>query len=173
MPEKPVGSQPLAALHELAVAASGLLEPSALAKMAVDLACNLLGVDSAALYWWASTDGLLHSLADNRAYQAPGARTLEPGKGVAGIAFQKAGPCRRTAFTATACTHLTASSTATVTACTCKTSTASPRATRRISRTTGITATPSGSSTSWTSDRVHSFPTPSVASSRSWSTTCT
>ena len=82
----------LAALHQLAVAASGVLEPRALAKLAVDLACDLLGVDGAALYWWVSSTGLLHSLADNRDYQASGTRTLEPGKGVAGLAFQRLEP---------------------------------------------------------------------------------
>src|SRR3989442_5948886 len=87
-----VGPRALAALHELAVAASGVLEPTALAKQAVDLACDLLGVDGAALYWWVSTTGLLHSLADNRGYQAGASRTLEPGKGVAGLAFQREQP---------------------------------------------------------------------------------
>ena len=88
----PVGTKALAALHELAIAASGQLEPQALAKMAVDLACDLLGVDSAALYWWVSTDALLHSLADNRKYQEGMSRTLQPGKGVAGVAFQRVAP---------------------------------------------------------------------------------
>ena len=88
-----LGGKALAALHELAVAASGQLEPEALAKLAVDLASDLLEVDSAALYWWVSSDGLLYSLADNRAYQqGPATRTLEPGKGVAGIAFKRGGP---------------------------------------------------------------------------------
>jgi diguanylate cyclase (GGDEF)-like protein/PAS domain S-box-containing protein len=82
----------LAALHELAVAASGVVEPTALAKLAVDLACDLLGVDGAALYWWVPTTGLLHALADNRQYQGSATRTLEPGKGVAGLAFQRAEP---------------------------------------------------------------------------------
>jgi diguanylate cyclase (GGDEF)-like protein/PAS domain S-box-containing protein len=58
----------------------------------VDLACDLLGVDGAALYWFVSTTGLLHSLADNRGYQAGASRTLEPGKGVAGLAFQRQAP---------------------------------------------------------------------------------
>src|ERR1700731_3300038 len=89
----PPGAPPArAALHELAVAASGVLEPTALAKHAVDLACDLLGVDGAALYWWVSSTGLLHSLADNRGYQAGASRTLEPGKGVAGLAFQRMAP---------------------------------------------------------------------------------
>jgi diguanylate cyclase (GGDEF)-like protein/PAS domain S-box-containing protein len=87
-----VAPRALAALHELAVAASGVLEPTALAKHAVDLACDLLGVDGAALYWWVSSTGLLHSLADNRGYQAGASRTLEPGKGVAGLAFQRQAP---------------------------------------------------------------------------------
>ena len=71
------------------MAASGVLEPTALAKLAVDRACDLLGVDGSALYWWVSSTGLLHSLADNRGYQAGSSRTLEPGKGVAGLAFQR------------------------------------------------------------------------------------
>ncbi len=87
-----VGPRALAALHELAVAASGVLEPTALAKIAVDLACDLLGVDGAALYWWVSSTGLLHSLADNRDYQGPGTRTLESGRGVAGLAFRRQEP---------------------------------------------------------------------------------
>jgi GAF domain-containing protein len=87
-----VGPRALAALHELAVAASGVLEPTALAKLAVDLACDLLGVDGAALYWWDSSTGLLVSLADNRDYQAGGKRTLQPGKGVAGLAFERQAP---------------------------------------------------------------------------------
>ena len=87
-----VGPRALAALHELAVAASGVLEPTALAKLAVDLACDLLGVDGAALYWFVSSTGLLHSLADNRGYQANASRTLEVGKGVAGLAFQRQEP---------------------------------------------------------------------------------
>src|SRR2546429_7441531 len=87
-----VGPRALAALHELAVAASGVLEPTALAKHAVDLACDLLGVDGAALYWWVSSTGLLHSLADNRGYQAGASRTLAVGKGVAGLAFQRQEP---------------------------------------------------------------------------------
>src|SRR5256886_1792939 len=84
-----VGPRALAALHELAVAASGVLEPTALAKHAFDCACDLLGANGAALYWWVSSTGQLHSLADSRGYQAGASRTLEPGKGVAGLAFQR------------------------------------------------------------------------------------
>src|SRR5256885_9527017 len=87
-----VGPRALAARHDRAVAASGAFEPTALAKHAVDLACDLLGVDGAALYWWVSSTGLLHSLADNRGYQAGASRTLEVGKGVAGLAFQREEP---------------------------------------------------------------------------------
>ncbi len=86
---KVVGAQTFAALHELAVAASGVLEPEALAKLAVDQACALLGVDGAALYWWAASTGLLHALADNRWYQDPVPRSLKPGRGVAGLAFER------------------------------------------------------------------------------------
>ncbi len=84
--------QTFAALHELAAAASGVLEPEALAKMAVDRACALLGVDGAALYWWTAGTGELHALADNRWYQAPAPRSVKPGQGVAGLAFERVQP---------------------------------------------------------------------------------
>ncbi len=86
------GSQTVAALHELAVAASGALEPEALAKLAVDQACAVLGVDGAALYWWSAGTGRLHALADNRWYQAPAPRSVKPGQGVAGLAFEGVAP---------------------------------------------------------------------------------
>jgi diguanylate cyclase (GGDEF)-like protein/PAS domain S-box-containing protein len=79
-------------LHELAVAASGVLDPEALAKMAVDQACALLGMEGAALYWWASRTGELHALADNRRHQAQAPRSLKSGQGVAGAAFQRVEP---------------------------------------------------------------------------------
>jgi len=90
--KRPAGTHALAALHELAVAASGKLEPEALAKLAVDQACALLGVDGAALYWWLAGTGQLHALADNRPYKASAPRTVKPGQGVAGLAFDRVEP---------------------------------------------------------------------------------
>ncbi len=86
------GPQTFAALHELAVAASGVLAPAALAQLAVDHACALLGVDGAALYWWAIGTGQLHALADNRWYQESVPRSVKPGQGVAGLAFERGEP---------------------------------------------------------------------------------
>jgi len=85
-------AQTFAALHELAVAASGVLEPEPLAEMAVNQACALLGVDGAGLYWWRAGTGQLHALADNRWYQDPVPRALKPGQGVAGLAFERVEP---------------------------------------------------------------------------------
>src|ERR1700737_1400002 len=87
-----VGPRAFAALHELAVAASGVPRPPPLAKHTAARGGDLLGGDGGALYWWVSSTGLLHSLADNRGYQAGASRTLEPGKGVAGLAFQRQEP---------------------------------------------------------------------------------
>jgi len=60
--------------------------------MAVDQACALLGVDGAALYWWGASTGLLYALADNRWYQESSPRSLKPGQGVAGLAFERIEP---------------------------------------------------------------------------------
>src|SRR5260370_40870733 len=76
-----VGPRALAALHERAVAASGVLDPMALAMMAVDLAVDLLGVDGAARYWGRSCTGRLHTLADTRVQPARGTRSPETGTG--------------------------------------------------------------------------------------------
>ena len=40
------------ALHELAVAAAGQLDPVKLSEQAAEKACQILGVDSARFYWW-------------------------------------------------------------------------------------------------------------------------
>ena len=55
----------LKALNEVAVAASGLLEPRALAALAVDRARDIVKADSVALMWGDRTRGLLIKLADN------------------------------------------------------------------------------------------------------------
>src|SRR5215218_6360599 len=50
------------ALHELAVAAGGVLDPTALALLATVRARELLGIDGATVYWWNVDDGVLECL---------------------------------------------------------------------------------------------------------------
>jgi diguanylate cyclase (GGDEF)-like protein/PAS domain S-box-containing protein len=78
-----------AALRELAVAAGGVLEPSELARLAVERAVSLIGFDRAALYWWDRESGQLVSLA---ASGPAGSKRLRPGQGAAGAAFERAAP---------------------------------------------------------------------------------
>ena len=53
------------ALHEVAVASSGVHDPIELARLASDRACKLLAVDSAFLWWWDGETGRLRPLADS------------------------------------------------------------------------------------------------------------
>jgi diguanylate cyclase (GGDEF)-like protein/PAS domain S-box-containing protein len=78
-----------AALRELAVAAGGVLEPSELARLAVERAVSLIGFDRAAIYWWDRESGRLVSLA---ASGPAGSKRLLPGQGAAGAAFERAAP---------------------------------------------------------------------------------
>jgi diguanylate cyclase (GGDEF)-like protein/PAS domain S-box-containing protein len=76
-------------LYEVAVAASGVLEPAALARLAVDRARDLVGADASALYWWDA--GRLHPLADND-ISLPAAALAPPGHGTMDLAFQQRKP---------------------------------------------------------------------------------
>ncbi|MGH7904798.1 MAG: GAF domain-containing protein, partial [Candidatus Dormibacteraceae bacterium] len=53
------------ALHELSVAASGVLDPGALGRLVVDRARDILRADSATLRWWDPGGGSLNLLATN------------------------------------------------------------------------------------------------------------
>jgi diguanylate cyclase (GGDEF)-like protein/PAS domain S-box-containing protein len=63
--EREQQAEVLRALNEVAVAASGLLEPRALAALAVDRARDIVNADSVALMWGDRSRGLLIKLADN------------------------------------------------------------------------------------------------------------
>jgi PAS domain S-box-containing protein len=78
----------LEALHALAVASSGLLDPASLALLVVEQARTLVGSADATLLWWDAASGLLHPLADTHA--TPFKRGLASGEGSAGIAFRDA-----------------------------------------------------------------------------------
>ena len=77
----------LAALNDLARAASGLLEPAALARLAVDRARDLLGAQSAALAWTDRTGEALVRLADNDPDDFM-PEVVNTGEGLAGEVFR-------------------------------------------------------------------------------------
>jgi len=80
------------ALHEIAVAASGVLDPGALARLTVDRACDLLRVDSAGLAWWDPEKKVLMVLADNHPDAPLGATERRPGEGGMAVAFERKEP---------------------------------------------------------------------------------
>jgi PAS domain S-box-containing protein len=82
----------LRALHEVAVAASGVFDAEGLAKLTVDHARDLLGVDSAVLRFWDSADGRLRLLATNDDHAIQRLLTIGPDEGTLGRAFQESRP---------------------------------------------------------------------------------
>ncbi len=89
--ERASQAQIFIALHDVAVAAGGVLEPEALAQLAVERAFMLLPIDSAGLYWWDPDAGVLNVLAETD-IKGGRAQTIAPGEGVAGQAFIQVGP---------------------------------------------------------------------------------
>ena len=80
------------ALHELILAASSLLDPRALAKLAVAEVRRVLHVDGASLAFWDFEQGLLVPLAfDDVRVQEPDP-VFHPGQGLIGEAFSREGP---------------------------------------------------------------------------------
>ncbi|MBI4492574.1 MAG: GAF domain-containing protein, partial [Chloroflexi bacterium] len=82
-------AQAFRVLHELAVATGGVLDPAALARLVVDRARDLLGANSAGLFWWDPEAALLRPLGENDPELAALDRQLSPGQGVSGLAFQR------------------------------------------------------------------------------------
>ena len=82
--------QDLEALHAIAVASSGLLDPSSLASLVVTQARTLLSSQDATLFWWDPASLSLHSLADT--FSSPLTYALASGEGAAGRAFQSGAP---------------------------------------------------------------------------------
>ena len=73
------------ALHELAVAASGLLEPRALARVAVERCRELLQVDGTVIFHFDRQSGFLEPLHESASRVVE--RKLKPGEGAIGRAF--------------------------------------------------------------------------------------
>ena len=82
------------ALHEVAVAAAGLRDPSALAALVVDRARDLLEADAAALYWFFPESGTLRTLAHNDPREDGPEPPFNPGEGAAGRAYTEAAAVR-------------------------------------------------------------------------------
>jgi len=80
------------ALHELAVAAAGQLDPARLGKLAANLASTSLGLDSATIYTWDAALGALvptaHSDTDARITHS----AARPGGGLVGQAYLRREP---------------------------------------------------------------------------------
>jgi diguanylate cyclase (GGDEF)-like protein/PAS domain S-box-containing protein len=83
--ERETQREALQALHELAVAASGVLEPAALAANAIKHILSLFQMDRAAIWWWNEELGHLVSVAESETNSE--SRDLLPGEGLAGSAF--------------------------------------------------------------------------------------
>ena len=79
------------ALHEVAVAASGVHDPSQLAQLAVEHTCELLSVRRAFLWWWDGPAECLRPLADNGTDVSQNS-SIRSGEGAAGIAFEQRQP---------------------------------------------------------------------------------
>jgi diguanylate cyclase (GGDEF)-like protein/PAS domain S-box-containing protein len=90
--ERQTQARTFQALHEVAVAASGVLDPIALAKLTVDRARDLLGVDSAVLRWWEPADGQLRLLASNDPHPRQQVVAISDRQGILGMALERQEP---------------------------------------------------------------------------------
>ena len=79
-------------LYEVAVAASGMLEPEQLADLAVTRARQLVGADASVLLWWVPERQLLVPFAADPPGPAPAGPALARGDGAAGVAFDTGRP---------------------------------------------------------------------------------
>lgn len=79
-------------LNDVIVAASSLLDPSALARVTVAEVRRLLAVDGASVAFWDEEERLLVPLAIDDVHVVEPAPVFQPGQGLIGEAFQRAGP---------------------------------------------------------------------------------
>src|SRR5712692_749436 len=78
----------LQALHDVAVAAGGVLDPEALGRLVVESTRALLDFDSAGLYWWNNARGALRPLAESDPNRRTPETVLQPGIGIAGEVYR-------------------------------------------------------------------------------------
>jgi signal transduction histidine kinase len=86
------GARAFQMLSRLAASSGGILDAGALARLTVDHARDLLGADSAALYWWQPDLEVLSLLADNDPAAGAHPPPLQPVEGAAGVAFYRCEP---------------------------------------------------------------------------------
>ncbi len=89
--ESEIKADTFEALHELAVAAGGVLDPRRLAALAVDRARDLFGVESGALVWWDADTAVMRVLADN-APRAKSGGEVPVHQGAVGLAYMRREP---------------------------------------------------------------------------------
>jgi signal transduction histidine kinase/DNA-binding response OmpR family regulator len=89
--DKEKQARTLAILNETARAASGMLDPVALARVVTDKAGEMLGGHHATLSWFDAGDGLLHVVAETHPQPMTDA-TFPPGEGASGVAFESGQP---------------------------------------------------------------------------------
>jgi PAS domain S-box-containing protein len=80
------------ALHEIAVAVAGVLEPAELARAMAEPACELLGAQGAAVYFGDETGALLVPLHSSDAHDRSSEPPLARGQGAAGQAYERGEP---------------------------------------------------------------------------------
>ncbi|HEX6512456.1 MAG TPA: GAF domain-containing protein, partial [Chloroflexota bacterium] len=78
--------QTLRALHDVSVAASGVLNLDRLSRLVVKSTSAMIGFDSAGVYWWDEAGMVLKPLAESEPFHS--SPVLKAGQGVAGHAFE-------------------------------------------------------------------------------------
>ena len=80
------------ALHQVAVAAGGVLDPIALASLAAEWARELLQIDGATVYWWDDNEGILECLTQKGPRASPPDQIIHLGEGLIGQTFLRHEP---------------------------------------------------------------------------------
>jgi PAS domain S-box-containing protein len=92
VPERGTRPDTFRALHEIAVAAGGMLEPEALADFVVDRVRVLLAVEGSVLRWWEPEAGVMRLLAHRQPHPVP--LEITPDNGIIGRVFTTRRPVR-------------------------------------------------------------------------------
>ena len=80
------------ALHQVAVAAGGVLDHIALASLAAEWARELLQIDGATVYWWDDNEGILECLTQKGPRASPPDQIIRMGEGLIGQTFLQREP---------------------------------------------------------------------------------
>jgi signal transduction histidine kinase len=89
---EPARVRVLEALHEIAVASAGVLEPRQLAQLVVERASDLLNAGGVGLYLYDTPTGTLRPLHSSDAAEHPPEPLVHQGVGAAGLAYQRGEP---------------------------------------------------------------------------------